>query len=96
MDFVITDVAAGMILVQRQQERELRRRMASGPAPLRASYADVAHSKAVLDTSYHPKSWMTLTQASAFMKYALASYGWPFFVYDNQVSGPFKLLCNCK
>lgn len=96
VDFVITDVAAGMILVQRQQERELRRRMASGPAPLRASYADVAQSKAVLDTSYHPKSWMTLTHASAFMKYALASYGWPFFVYDNQVSGPFKLLCNCK
>lgn len=96
MDFVITDIAAVLVLFQRRQERELQQLKASGVFPQRISYMDAVNGRAKLDGDFHPRDWMTISYANAFMKYVLASYGWPMFVYDNHVCGLFKLLCSCR
>jgi len=41
-------------------------------------------------------AWMTLKNASRYMKFAGASYGWPFFMFGNLFCGPCKLCCRCR
>lgn len=79
-----------MILVRRQQEREFRQRLRSGVTVSRISYTSAVAGESQ-DSTFCPKDWMSVASAGAFMKYALASYGWAFFVYDNQCTGPFRL-----
>lgn len=44
--------------------------------------------------------WMTLKNAKHFMRFALASYGWPMVCYMNCCTGPYRLIkkstcCGC-
>jgi len=85
---VSSDIIAGISLVQRQQQmRAMHSRdvVDSSSAPLRQlSATDTGPS------SQSMPSWMTLENASHFMKFANASYGW----YSNALSG--RLCCYCR
>ena len=107
-NFVATDIAAGLVLVKNQQEQ----RNSSHPhaslsnvttssvesegtstIPGSQRQSDSADVNAELT---QPPQWMNLKLVENFMKYALASYGWMYFVYDNRISGPGKLWFECK
>ena len=44
----------------------------------------------------NPKTWMNISNATHYMKYAMGSYGWPLFVYMNPLSGCFQLWGGCR
>lgn len=43
-----------------------------------------------------PQHWMTTQTMSHYMKYAMASYGWPLFVFADLSSGLCKLCGQCR
>ena len=43
-----------------------------------------------------PLPWMNVQNAVHFMKYAMASYGWPLYTYMNLPLGCCKLWSNCR
>ena len=44
-----------------------------------------------------PKDWMTLDRMSHYLKFALGSYGWPFYVtLTNPVFGACSLCSACR
>ena len=97
VDVVPSDIVAGLILMQRQQQMRAVR--------LDFSSSSVCQSSAplhdVTDADGYPScqpvpSWMTLENASHFMKFAGASYGWPFFLFQNLLCGPCILCCSCR
>jgi len=93
IEVVPSDIVAGLILVQRQQQMRA----------VRLDFVDSTSSTqqqvAAPDTASSNQSmplWMTLDNAAHFMKFAHASYGWPFFVFSNILYGPCKLCCSCR
>ncbi|KAH9514419.1 hypothetical protein Btru_025200 [Bulinus truncatus] len=84
LDLVATDIAAGLMLVQRTQaysDSHLR-------AVVSSSSDEAASSSTPLDPHLpQPKSWMTIFNMAHFMKYAMGSYGWPFYMYEHLCTG---------
>jgi len=83
-DVVPSDIAAGLVLVQRRQKIVLQRNPSSPE----------------FDRPARPLPWMTASNLSYFSRYALSIYGWPLFVFMNPCTGPFELLkrrscCGC-
>lgn len=87
IDLTVTDIATGLILLnekQRGRSPESRKML----TPFNMDYVAM-----LPNASSKPEEWMTLDNAKHFLKYALGSYGWMFFVYDNMLSGPLQLCC---
>jgi len=100
-DVVPSDIVAGLILMQRQQQMRAVRLDFDSSSVRRSSRLQqlVAATDATdaADVSDEPvPSWMTLENAAHFMKFAGASYGWPFFLYSHMLCGPCKLCCTCR
>jgi len=94
IDIVPSDIAAGLILIQRQQQmRAVRLDFESSAVHHSAGHADAPDGH--LPSPSVP-GWMTLDNAAHFMKFAGASYGWPFFMFGNLLCGPCKLCCSCR
>jgi len=74
-----------------QQMRAVRLDFAS--ASVRQQHLDVPDAAPL---SQPVPGWMTLENAAHFMKFAGASYGWPFFLFRNLMCGPCKLCCVCR
>jgi len=91
IDVVPSDIVAGLILLQRQQQmRATRLDFDSSAVP--HHLADSGD-----DPSTQPvPGWMTVENASHFMKFAGASYGWPFFLFSNFLCGPCRLCCSSR
>lgn len=122
VDLVPTDIAAGLILVHREQERkasQLSSVSIETNRPSSSSYetfsantsshdierpvTEVVHSRAspelrtVSDSSLPtPKPWMTTDLMHHYMKFAMASYGWPLFIFTHLVTGACQLWSQCK
>lgn len=100
VDLVPTDIAAGLILIQHQQMcrgRELMSVRVEGTAG--QSQPDGPRPAISVMSSANcpvPESWMTVKMMSHFMRYALGSYGWPFYLYTNLLTGLCKLATKCK
>lgn len=47
--------------------------------------------KVAMSPSVPRMPWMTFTEAAHFMKYALGSYGWPYYIGLNN---PVIAMCN--
>jgi len=97
LDVVPSDIAAGLILIQRQQQmRAVRLDFES--SSVHHSAVPQQHVDAADGGPSSPSlpSWMTLDNAAHFMKFAGASYGWPFFMLGNLLCGPCKLCCSCR
>ena len=43
-----------------------------------------------------PKGWMNVQSAGHYMKFALATYGWPMYMYSNLFTGACKLWSHCR
>lgn len=43
-----------------------------------------------------PCTWMTVHNATHYMKYAMGSYGWPLYVYMNPLTGCCQLCHGCR
>lgn len=95
-DLVPTDIMAGCILMrvrQKREHREMRRiRMLNNDGP--------RYSTDINRLFATTPSWMTIRNARHFMRFALASYGWPLVCYEHCCTGPFHLLkqstcCGC-
>lgn len=97
IDLVPTDIAAGLIVINlkaQAEASELKGRRGGGPSK---SFLDSSGSSDVAQITSNWNSPMTVTH---FMKYALGSYGWPWFLVANPKSGLFRLwenilCCGC-
>lgn len=87
-DLVPSDIMAGCVLLrvrQKRETREMRRiRMLNEDGPRYST--DVTRVFAATPT------WMTLKNARHFLRYAIASYGWPLVCYIHCCTGPFSLI----
>ncbi|XP_052240425.1 diacylglycerol lipase-beta-like isoform X2 [Dreissena polymorpha] len=81
-DLVPSDVIAGLILLSRKQERERHQfRVYVDRASSRRPNEDFVDAADVSNEHVtRPTSWMTLDLMSHYLKYALGSYGWPFYL----------------
>jgi len=96
IDVVPSDIIAGLILMQRQQQmRAVRLDFDSSSVHSSAPRRDLTDAGGSPSSQPVP-SWMTLENASHFMKFAGASYGWPFFLFSNPFCGPCRLCCSCR
>lgn len=88
IDLVPSDFMAGCVLLrirQKRETREMRRiRMINDDGPRYST--DLARVFATTP------SWMTLKNAQHYVRFAIASYGWPFVCYMHCCTGPFKLM----
>lgn len=88
IDLVPSDFMAGCVLLrirQKRETREMRRiRMINDDGPRYST--DLARVFATTP------SWMTLKNAQHYVRFAIASYGWPFVCYMHCCTGPFKLI----
>ncbi|KAL8597649.1 hypothetical protein ACOMHN_031584 [Nucella lapillus] len=111
IDLVPSDVAAGLMLVEEQQkgiEGDLSAIVIdsvpssqSGPATLAAAVISDARntaegSSAIMTGEHTPKAWMTIPMMEHYMKFALGSYGWPFYMYSNFFTGLCRLCASCR
>lgn len=91
LDLVPTDMAAGLMLVQEKQVHSDTR--------LAGVEVHGGHPSQQSDPGTRltdPKSWMTIFNMSHYMKYAMASYGWPFYMYQNLFTGLCGLFTQCR
>ena len=108
LDFVPTDLASGLILVQYEQTTEPRSLIheplhaisyTEQPQPSNGHVA-AANSDITTETSGdrfpNPKPWMTVHEAAWYMRYALASYTWPLYIFMNPMTGCCKLMGGCR
>ena len=42
------------------------------------------------------QNWMTVPMMAHYMKFALGSYGWPFYMYANLFTGLCRLCAACR
>ncbi len=42
-----------------------------------------------------PKNWMNIYNAAYYIKYSLAAYSWPLYIYMNPATGCCKLWRDC-
>ncbi|KAK3867731.1 hypothetical protein Pcinc_026825 [Petrolisthes cinctipes] len=107
-DLVASDVAAALVLLrlQRKAEEEQEETFRRNNLHLPISRASTASIGALQDEGSLPHQqsprpeWMKVGSAYHFMKFALASYGWPWFVYGHICSStcklwPFITCCSC-
>lgn len=95
VDLVPTDIAAGLILVSKDQEKKISELPSISYNTFHngASRSSGPSSTSSLMTKTEPKSWMTIEMMTHYMRYANASYGWPFYLFSNLCTG----LCHlCK
>jgi len=97
IDVVPSDIVAGLILLQRQQQMRAVR-LDFDSSSVRTSSVPQHHLAASdgHQSSQSLPSWMTLENASHYMKFAGASYGWPFFLLRNLCCGPCRLCCSSR
>ncbi|XP_050581951.1 diacylglycerol lipase-beta-like isoform X1 [Bombus affinis] len=87
-DLVPSDVIAGCILLRIRQKRETRElhRLNILPIPKYTSDATAIFKNA--------PSWMSLDNASYYIKLSLATYGWLYVMYLHICTGCFHILPN--
>ncbi|XP_077979551.1 diacylglycerol lipase-beta-like [Glandiceps talaboti] len=87
-DVVPSDVAAGLALIQLEQEAQER----CGNAPVLVP--------AITEQPRLPRPpgspYADIHNVAYYMKYASAAYGWPLFVYANPMCGLCQLCVECR
>ena len=107
-----TDIAAGLMLVEMQQkcrEENLSAIVIDNMPTLQSAPGTPA--VAILPVSEDgdgvpptvmtggglaQQNWMTVPMMTHYMKFALGSYGWPFFMYTNLFTGLCRLTASCR
>ncbi|ESO88978.1 hypothetical protein LOTGIDRAFT_106374 [Lottia gigantea] len=92
VDLVPTDIAAGLILIQKIQMKAENHDHPNG--------ITTTTPPATASTIPTRQPWMTIKLMAHYMNFASASYGWPLFMYTNLGTGLCRLLhksrcCSC-
>ncbi|ELU06110.1 hypothetical protein CAPTEDRAFT_162985 [Capitella teleta] len=97
LDVVATDIAAGLMLIQMEQKRTPRHVAVEPPEASLPPIPGPGGDAALNDPPYpSPMDWMNVPLATHYMKFAMASYGWPLFMYGNLLCGACKLSNTCR
>lgn len=94
-ELVPSDIMAGLMLVYRKQKQKRHRLdvVDSGIAQNLRSKMSKPPQHQVTPSKPTPKPWMTLPMMAHYMKFALGSYGWPYFIgLNNPVIATCRLL----
>ncbi|XP_023932665.1 sn1-specific diacylglycerol lipase beta [Lingula anatina] len=106
IDLVPTDIAAGLVLLQMQQEQEDLRTSSVSSSPREPtdgesdsssqdrtflSQRDSSSRKELVSPNSIPKDWMTIDLMAHYIKFALASYGWPLYMFTHLFTGLCRL-----
>lgn len=51
--------------------------------------------RTIIDSSLIP-SWMNVNEASYFIRFALATYSWPYYLYMHNIRGFCDICCICS
>lgn len=93
-ELVASDILAGLILVYKKQHNT-RQQLDVVDAPLLSGRLRSKPHKTALSPCVPRKDWMTFSEAAHFMKYALGSYGWFYYIgLNNPVVATCKLMPN--
>ena len=84
---VLSDVAAGLVLLQKQHFCKEEERKRSCPIESPDGYEAAALN------FYNSEERQTFKSALHFLKFALGTYSWPFYVYMNPACGCCNLCC---
>ncbi|XP_063858266.1 diacylglycerol lipase-beta-like isoform X4 [Scylla paramamosain] len=108
LDLVASDLAAALVLLRLKRKYEEQReesfRKIDRHLPIsRSSTASIGtlQDEGRLPYQQSPRpEWMKVGSAEHFMKFAMASYGWPWFIYHNFCQGccslkTHLLCCSC-
>ncbi|XP_052059315.1 diacylglycerol lipase-beta-like [Mytilus californianus] len=103
VDLVPTDIAAGLILVHKDQEKQISDLPSISYDTFTNGAASRSNGQASTSTeecNVKPKPWMTTKMMFHYMRYASASYGWPFYIFTNLCTGMCRLCkhmrcCSC-
>ncbi|KAG0725122.1 Sn1-specific diacylglycerol lipase beta [Chionoecetes opilio] len=108
LDLVASDLAAAMVLLRLKRKYEEQReesfRKIDRHLPIsRSSTASIGtlQDEGRLPFQQSPRpEWMKVGSAEHFMKFAMASYGWPWFMYHNICQGccsmkSHLMCCSC-
>ncbi|XP_070186231.1 diacylglycerol lipase-beta-like isoform X2 [Littorina saxatilis] len=106
VDLVPTDIAAGLMLVAQQQEHieaDLSAIIINPPQSNQSGSAALANDSrgegsrsVMINGGVMQESWMTIPMMTHYMKFALGSYGWPFYMYSNLFTGLCRLCASCS
>ncbi|XP_064620702.1 diacylglycerol lipase-beta-like isoform X3 [Lineus longissimus] len=94
IDFVATDIAAGLILVQLDQERQKIDQELTAVLTPELRLAATSINEGVQTGVTGQNDWLNLHRVTHFMKFALSVYGWPMYMFSNLCCGPCKLWPN--
>ncbi|XP_006813555.1 diacylglycerol lipase-beta-like [Saccoglossus kowalevskii] len=86
-DIVPSDIAAGLALIQLEQQAQEQVGNASSP-PVTTDYPCLRRPPI--------SPYIDIQNVAYYMKYAVASYGWPLYVYSNPLCGTCQLFKNCR
>ncbi|XP_063446477.1 diacylglycerol lipase-beta-like isoform X1 [Mytilus trossulus] len=104
VDLVPTDIAAGLILVHKDQEKQISDLPCISYDTFTNGSANRSNGQASTSITEEcivkPKPWMTTKMMFHYMRYASASYGWPFYIFTNLCTGMCHLCkhmrcCSC-
>lgn len=99
VDLVPTDIAAGLLLLHAQYKRD---RLENPPADVNSEDVVSQQPNNFADNGQSTEQWMNATTAAYFMKYAMASYGYPLYLYGKLKEGcqplmpPGYACCSCS
>ena len=102
VDLVPTDIAAGLILVQIEQEKQTVMKQLSPlnqEQPSTSQQALSSPSSGVAPSGGSPlnkSAWMDISVVAHYAKYAMAAYGWPLYMFTHLATGCFRLWGNCR
>ncbi|XP_067932543.1 diacylglycerol lipase-beta-like [Watersipora subatra] len=91
VDLVPSDIAAGLVLVSREQAMA-----SSNDSTPRQTFGDRHAAIDITDSMLPSESvpeWMTVYKAARIARYALAVYGWPFYSFSHMPCGCCQLCC---
>ncbi|XP_052816951.1 diacylglycerol lipase-beta-like isoform X2 [Mya arenaria] len=99
VDLVPSDVIAGLILLSRKQERKRQQwRVYVNETENKRPMEDTVDSPGILlEETRAPPPWMTLDLMSHYLRFAIGSYGWPFYLtLTNRLCGLCGLCSACR
>lgn len=83
-DLTPSDVAAGIILLSNKETDQYNREY----------IAQLSRVPSTLQVELIPK-WMSINEASYYIRYAVATYSWPYYLYMHNMRGFCDICCTC-
>lgn len=90
-DLTPSDIAAGIILINNKEVNQFKREFKSKTN----SRKQTEIRKSLINAEKIPK-WMDINEASYFIRFALATYSWPYYLYMHNMRGFCDICCICS